>query len=378
MLEILLLFFGLKAVITGTFNVGSGEATGLGARIAGLIWVLPLPLVILIVVGGMEGDAGADFLTYYWANSIYLVELGLIVGCGMMGYIVASVSAHSRGYGRGGMRYRTEARDDITLAKTGERMLPSLKKDRRRPPRPRRKDEMDEPEVIKEVQELEEVEDAEPVARRRKRPVRRYEDDYDDDYDYDYDEDDFRLRKRPRRTLLILLAVGIPLVLIMGGLVLFVVLNSSSLKRYEFGEPGHRFRVRMPKKATRDDKDPARVRTLEAKTSDGVEYLFRVREVEPMRGLAARETWLDGFKPVYVRDGLAVINETHTQWDSDNPGRLLGGTVAGSTTSFRARLWLVEDRLYFLLVRGTAEQVVSEDANRFLDSLELPSHPQAR
>ena len=33
---------------------------------------------------------------------------------------------------------------------------------------------------------------------------------------------------------------------------------------------------------------------------------------------------------------------------------------------------------WFLLVRGTVEEVVSEDANRFLDSLELPSHPQAR
>src|SRR5262249_25869631 len=129
MLELILLYFGLNALITGSLSVGGGrEATGVGARIAGAILCLPLPVSLLIVLGTVQGVR--DPFSYYWNHGIWLVELGILFFCAVVGYMVAGITASytSRGYGRGEMRYRTESRDDIVLPKPDDRPPPSIRK----------------------------------------------------------------------------------------------------------------------------------------------------------------------------------------------------------------------------------------------------------
>ena len=132
MLELILLYFGLNALIGGSLSLGGGrEATGAGARVAGAILCLPLPLTLLILFGS-AGGSQENVFSYYWNHGIFWVELGLIVFCALAGYMTAGISAaSSRGYRRGEMRYRTEGRDDIFLPKGDDRPLPSLRKGQR-------------------------------------------------------------------------------------------------------------------------------------------------------------------------------------------------------------------------------------------------------
>ena len=60
--ELILLYFGLHALIGGSLSVGGGrEATGVGARVAGAILCLPLPVTLLILLEGAQGS-GEDVL----------------------------------------------------------------------------------------------------------------------------------------------------------------------------------------------------------------------------------------------------------------------------------------------------------------------------
>jgi hypothetical protein len=368
---------GLRALIGGTLSVGGGrEATGIGARIAGLILTAPLPITLVLFLDYLQ-DADQTQVTFnYFDSGFFLVEWGLILGCGFVGFMLGAVVASSqRG---GGELYSTrelrESRGNRDLPVMDRAAMPSVRKGAaRRPSRQRKPEKLDEPEVVDEVEEAEEG--AAPARRPRKQPAR-----YEDEDDYDYEEDDFRPRRGSRRVLIIL-AICIPLVLVVGGLVLFLVLrNLSSLREYEFGESGRRFRVRMPEGASEEVKEALgrRSRTVEVKLKNGLHYFLKETQVEARPGLDAKQRWLDGLRSLYPQEDLNVTRETPTLWDSDNPGRLLEGTVTGSEKRFRARVWLVDDRFYFLIVRGPAGKIKSADVTRFLDSLELPFHTRAR
>src|SRR5262245_11180940 len=142
MLELILLFVGLKALIGGSLSVGGGrEATGVGARIAGAILCLPLPVSLLIVLGATQGVR--DPFSYYWNQGLWLVELGILFFCAVVGYMVAGIAASytSRGYGRGEIRYRTESRDDIVLPKSDDLPLTSIRRGERGLSRRQREEE---------------------------------------------------------------------------------------------------------------------------------------------------------------------------------------------------------------------------------------------
>jgi hypothetical protein len=378
LLELFMLGVGLRALIGGTLSVGGGrEATGIGARIAGLILAAPLPIALILFLDYLQdADQGQVTFSYVFESGFFLVESGLILGCGFVGFMIGSVVASSQ---RGGgelystreLRESRERHGNLDLPVVDHKSMPSVRKGaQRRPSRLRKQEELDEPEVVEEVDE-----EAAPARRPRKRPVRR------DDEDEEYDEDDYYPRRGPRRVWLIVLAICVPLVLLVGGLILFLVLrNISSLREYEFGDSGRRFRVRMPEGVTEEVKEVfgRRSRTVEVKLKNGLHYFLKEQEVQPRPGLDAKQRWLDGLRSLYPEEGLNVTSEKPTLWDSDNPGRLLEGKVIGETKRFRARVWLVDDRFYFLIVRGPEGKIKSADVTRFLDSLELPFHSRSR
>jgi hypothetical protein len=55
----------------------------------------------------------------------------------------------------------------------------------------------------------------------------------------------------------------------------------------------------------------------------------------------------------------------------DYPGREIRIDVAGGKRLFRARVYLVDQRLYQVVVFGTREAATSKDADKFLDSFKL-------
>jgi hypothetical protein len=145
MLELILLYFGLTALLSGSLGVGAGrEATGAGARAAGAILCLPLPVTLLILLGG-AGGSGENVFSYYWNHGIFWVELGLVLFCGLMGYMVAGISASSRGYRDREVRSSTESRDDIFLPRSDDRPPPSIRKGERGHSRREREEEESEP-----------------------------------------------------------------------------------------------------------------------------------------------------------------------------------------------------------------------------------------
>lgn len=55
----------------------------------------------------------------------------------------------------------------------------------------------------------------------------------------------------------------------------------------------------------------------------------------------------------------------------DHPGREIQIEVAGGKQLFRARVYLVEQRLYQVVVMGSREAANSKEADKFLDSFKL-------
>jgi hypothetical protein len=55
----------------------------------------------------------------------------------------------------------------------------------------------------------------------------------------------------------------------------------------------------------------------------------------------------------------------------DYPGREIQIEIAGGKRLFRARVYLVEQRLYQVVVLGTKETATSKEADKFLDSFKL-------
>jgi hypothetical protein len=85
-----------------------------------------------------------------------------------------------------------------------------------------------------------------------------------------------------------------------------------------------------------------------------------------------------GLKQVYdsSRDG-AVANlagKLASEKDiklGENPGREIQIDVQGGRQLFRARVYLIEQRLYQVVVFGTKEAATSKEADKFLDSFKL-------
>ena len=83
-------------------------------------------------------------------------------------------------------------------------------------------------------------------------------------------------------------------------------------------------------------------------------------------------------KQVYdsSRDGAAenmqgkLMSEKEVKL-GDHPGREIQISVANGRQLFRARVYLVEQRLYQVVVFGTKEAATSKDADKFMDSFKL-------
>lgn len=378
--ELILLILGVKALIEGMFPVGKGqEATGLGARLAGLFLMAPLPIIVVVVAeAASEASAtGVSYMIYVWDNGLIWVELGILVLCAFLGYataaIACSIQTNNRRTGYEGRDSRHTV-DNLPLIGAGTSGPDFRRRLRKRPKKHR---EVEGIEEIEEIEDIEVVEDR-PRSRRASRRASRQE---DEAYEDDRDEDDFdRPPRRSRRWLILTLAIGLPLFLLLGGLVLFLVLNSSSLTMQEFGAAGNKFRVRMPPESKEIPRPGGgALHLVEAKLPRGLLYQVTVYGSAPFGAtLDRQQNELDQLGRRLARSRRTVTSSARLMWDSGSPGRDLAGEVADGKSRFRARLWLVDRRLYFLLVQGPPDLVKSSESSRFLDSLELPAHPRSR
>src|SRR5262245_60487736 len=120
-LEIILIIYGLAALITGKITLGSQrEARGAVARISGVTFLLPIPLAFLGII-----TLGALCAAQGWAvgqqEAMFLgvsVEASAILGCAGLGMGIAfagSVEADS-GY----RRRRRDGYDEVQLLEDDE------------------------------------------------------------------------------------------------------------------------------------------------------------------------------------------------------------------------------------------------------------------
>jgi hypothetical protein len=86
-----------------------------------------------------------------------------------------------------------------------------------------------------------------------------------------------------------------------------------------------------------------------------------------------RDQFLDAARDGMVEEqGARVTNETTIQLDYTYPGREVAfeGSLGNKRFSGRSRIFLVEQRLYQLMILGEQAAVDEEDADRFLLSFE--------
>lgn len=100
MLEIALLVFGIIALIKGQVWVGKDRyAYGAPARIAGFIFMVPLPLAlafaVILVVANLHRIEDRNFEDEM-TMMVTLVELGLVVICGLIGFGIAKSYAEPK------------------------------------------------------------------------------------------------------------------------------------------------------------------------------------------------------------------------------------------------------------------------------------------
>src|SRR5947208_1768716 len=85
--EIGMLVVGLIALFSGKFKLSGGrQVEGPAARWAGAVLILPLPLAFAIglVVGVREAARGRVFNPKEWELAFALVEVGLLLLCGVI------------------------------------------------------------------------------------------------------------------------------------------------------------------------------------------------------------------------------------------------------------------------------------------------------
>jgi hypothetical protein len=375
MVEVILMYVGILALVRGYLSLGRGaEATGFGARLAGLILMAPLPttVIILFIKVDKAKEEGVQF--NYVESGLIIWEVALVASCAIIGYFTAAVAFSMQSAKPRKVRRLRGVKHQHGLPLLGEgAAAPPL----RRPPPRKRPSQL----RLGEQEEYAELEELETVGPPR-RPSRREEDRFDDDYD-DYDEE------RPRHTVAIILALGIPLALLAGGLVIYFARDTeekkADLTRQAFGDPQRRFWVKVPagaKEATQAE-GAVMVRRIEAKGANGLHYTVVERDGPlPAGGPDAQQKWLDRlWTDMAPNAGLTLSKkppDRDTWSDGTSPGLRLEGKLGGGS-SFQARVWLVRGRLYLLLVRGPADVMdKSPNVKQFLESLELPQHPRTR
>jgi hypothetical protein len=141
-LEIAMLIGGLVALVTGKLKLSQRMVTeGVAARLAGAVFLLPLPMAFTIgmVIGFMQATQGKPMDgSFNW--TLVLMEAGIVVGCLVVGLVIAFVGGKapkdaSRRKGR--LKRRDEEFDDE------EGREPERKSRGIRPARPREPEERD-------------------------------------------------------------------------------------------------------------------------------------------------------------------------------------------------------------------------------------------
>jgi hypothetical protein len=144
----------------------------------------------------------------------------------------------------------------------------------------------------------------------------------------------------------------------------------------EFTSKEGRFKVLMPGTPKQQQHD------TESDFGKGVLYMNSVQAGRTMYGANycdfPAEIKKAPLKQVYdsSRDGAVANLEGKLAGEKDiklddYPGRELQIDVAGGKLVFRARVYLVDQRLYQVVVFGTQEAVTSKAAEKFLDSFKL-------
>jgi hypothetical protein len=91
-LEIAMLIMGIVALIRGRFQLTRNRVCeGAGARLAGLIMILPLPLAFTVgfYIGANAVASGKNFDAREWGPKLAMIEAGLIVGCFLLAALIA-------------------------------------------------------------------------------------------------------------------------------------------------------------------------------------------------------------------------------------------------------------------------------------------------
>ena len=144
----------------------------------------------------------------------------------------------------------------------------------------------------------------------------------------------------------------------------------------EFASKEGRFKVLMPgtvkqyKLDTESDfgKGVLHMNTVEAgKTLYGANYCDFPAEVKKVPRKQVYDSSRDG-AVANMEGKLASEKDTKL---GEHPGREIRIDVAGGKRLFRVRVYLVEQRLYQVVVFGTPEAATSKEADKFLDSFKL-------
>src|SRR5262245_19014028 len=113
-LEIVRLALGIGALAGGKLPLGGGRfATGVGARVAGLFFIAPLPVACTygFIIGAHGKIAQINDLT------LALIELGIVLTFAAVGYFIAFMSSDDTG-----RRYLSDAEDRGSLPVMRPRM----------------------------------------------------------------------------------------------------------------------------------------------------------------------------------------------------------------------------------------------------------------
>jgi hypothetical protein len=144
----------------------------------------------------------------------------------------------------------------------------------------------------------------------------------------------------------------------------------------EFASQEGRFKVLMPGTPKQDKFD------TESDFGKGVLYMNSIAVGKTMYGANycdfPAEIKKAPIKQVFdsSRDGAVANMQGKLAGEKDiklgdYPGREIQIDVAGGKQLFRARVYLVDQRLYQVVVMGTKEAATSKDADKFLDSFKL-------
>ena len=135
------------------------------------------------------------------------------------------------------------------------------------------------------------------------------------------------------------------------------------------------FKVQLPSPPKKDTQTAAGVdvKTYTVQENDGA-YVVAVAEIPIPAGESAAkiEARLDGARDGMVRNIHAKLkSSSRITLNGRYPGREVQATLPNKKGIVRAKIFIVDQRLYQVLVIGTTSWATSDDANRFLNSFAL-------